>query len=210
MLAHPVDLDGLSNCINLRLDFGLFAVLAHCDAPIVYRLRARSAVREPYDYCTTSLTLCQVLLCNIELRHGHVIKTSYGVFSIAGGTIPLVKSWRVPFRRGRLAQLKLRSIVFIFCVPEESIFYIYLTPFFSRVLISSIRFPQGVLMAKLTAKARGQISNKNFALPGRRYPIEDKSHARAALSMVSKYGTAIEKARVRSAVHTKYPKMGKK
>jgi len=63
-------------------------------------------------------------------------------------------------------------------------------------------------MAKLTAKARNAISGKNFALPGRRYPIEDASHARNALARVSQHGTPAEKAEVRSKVHEKYPGIG--
>lgn len=64
-------------------------------------------------------------------------------------------------------------------------------------------------MAVLTAKARQHIAPKNFALPGGRYPIEDASHARNALSRVSQYGTPEEKSKVRAAVHRKYPGMGK-
>jgi hypothetical protein len=64
-------------------------------------------------------------------------------------------------------------------------------------------------MAKLTAKARKQIPGKNFAGPGRSYPIEDKNHARAALSMVSKYGSPAVKAEVRAKVKKKYPGIGK-
>lgn len=64
-------------------------------------------------------------------------------------------------------------------------------------------------MAKLTAKARKKIAGKNFALPGRRYPIEDKAHARNALARVSQHGTAAEKATVRRKVASKYPGMGK-
>jgi len=60
-------------------------------------------------------------------------------------------------------------------------------------------------MAKLTTKGRKQIATKNFALPGRRYPIEDASHARNALSRVSQFGSPKEKATVRSKVHGKYP-----
>ena len=60
-------------------------------------------------------------------------------------------------------------------------------------------------MAKLTSKGRSQIASKNFAGPDRSYPIENKSHARAALSMVSRYGTAAEKAEVRAKVAKKYP-----
>lgn len=62
---------------------------------------------------------------------------------------------------------------------------------------------------KLTAHARKKIPTKSFALPGRRYPIEDKSHARAALSMVSQHGSPSEKKEVRAKVHEKYPNMGK-
>jgi hypothetical protein len=63
-------------------------------------------------------------------------------------------------------------------------------------------------MAKLTAAARKRIPAKNFALPGGRYPIEDASHARNALSRVSQFGTPSEKARVRAKVHAKYPGIG--
>lgn len=61
---------------------------------------------------------------------------------------------------------------------------------------------------KLTAKARKNISTKNFALPGRRYPIHDMSHARNALSRVAQHGTPAEKATVRRKVHAKYPSIG--
>lgn len=64
-------------------------------------------------------------------------------------------------------------------------------------------------MAKLTAAARKKIPSGSFALPGRRYPIEDRSHARNALARVSQHGTSAEKARVRAKVHRKYPGMGK-
>lgn len=65
-------------------------------------------------------------------------------------------------------------------------------------------------MAKLTAKARNKIKTSNFALPGRRYPIHDRSHAANALARVSQYGSPSEKARVRAAVRRKYPGMGKR
>ena len=64
-------------------------------------------------------------------------------------------------------------------------------------------------MAKLTAKTRNAIPGKDFALAGRRYPIEDKSHARNALSRVSANGTPAEKATVRAKVHSKFPGIGK-
>ena len=62
----------------------------------------------------------------------------------------------------------------------------------------------------LTAAQRHKLPAKDFALSGERYPIEDKNHARNALARVSQHGTSEEKARVRAAVHRKYPEIGKK
>ncbi len=64
-------------------------------------------------------------------------------------------------------------------------------------------------MAKLTTAGRKRIKTTNFALPGRRYPIEDASHARNALARVSQFGSPAEKATVRAKVKRKYPGMGK-
>lgn len=64
-------------------------------------------------------------------------------------------------------------------------------------------------MARLTSKGRKKIKGSNFALPGRRYPVHDRSHARNALSRVSQHGTASEKAQVRRKVKAKYPGIGK-
>lgn len=64
-------------------------------------------------------------------------------------------------------------------------------------------------MAKLTSKQRNDLPGKDFALPGGKYPIRDKGHARAALSRVSANGTSEQKARVRAAVKRKYPEIGK-
>jgi len=61
----------------------------------------------------------------------------------------------------------------------------------------------------LTTASRKHIKEENFALPGRRYPIENKSHARNALARVSAYGTPDEQAKVRAAVHKKYSEIGK-
>jgi hypothetical protein len=61
---------------------------------------------------------------------------------------------------------------------------------------------------KLTAAARNKIPGKSFALPGRRYPIEDASHARNALARVSQHGSPEEKSEVESKVHAKYPGIG--
>lgn len=64
-------------------------------------------------------------------------------------------------------------------------------------------------MAVLTTKARNAIPTKNFAGPNRSYPINDASHARNALSRVSQFGSPALKAKVRAAVHRKYPGIGK-
>lgn len=60
----------------------------------------------------------------------------------------------------------------------------------------------------LDANARKHIAPHNFALPGGRYPIHDITHARNALARVSQYGTPEEKAKVKAAVHKKYPSIG--
>jgi hypothetical protein len=60
-------------------------------------------------------------------------------------------------------------------------------------------------MAKLTTAGRKKIPTNEFALPGRRYPVEDEAHARNALSRVSQDGTAAEKATVRGKVHRLFP-----
>lgn len=66
-------------------------------------------------------------------------------------------------------------------------------------------------MAKLNAKKRNALPKKSFAEPGKRkYPINDKNHARNALSRVSANGSPAEKAKVRAAVHKKFPGIGKK
>jgi hypothetical protein len=65
-------------------------------------------------------------------------------------------------------------------------------------------------MAKLTSQTRKALPSGDFALPGRRYPVEDKNHARNALSRVSQNGTPAEKAAVRRKVSAKFPGIGKK
>lgn len=66
-------------------------------------------------------------------------------------------------------------------------------------------------MAKLTSKQRKALPKSAFAEPVKRaYPIQDASHARNALARVSQFGTPAEKAKVRSAVHERYPDMGQK
>lgn len=64
-------------------------------------------------------------------------------------------------------------------------------------------------MAKLTAAARRKIPKGSFAVPSKApksgsYPIPDQSHARNALARSA--GKAVA-AKVRAAVHRKYPTM---
>lgn len=61
---------------------------------------------------------------------------------------------------------------------------------------------------RLTAADRHALPSKDFALKGERYPIEDKNHARNALARVSQHGSSEEKAKVRNAVHRKFPDIG--
>jgi hypothetical protein len=59
-------------------------------------------------------------------------------------------------------------------------------------------------VSKLTTERRDEIPGGEFALPNRRYPIHDESHARAALSMAH-YATPAEQAEIRAKVRAKYP-----
>lgn len=64
-------------------------------------------------------------------------------------------------------------------------------------------------MAKLTSEARNDLPTSDFAIPETRsYPIHNKSHARNALARVAQHGSPEEKARVRRAVHRRYPDIG--
>ncbi len=62
-------------------------------------------------------------------------------------------------------------------------------------------------MTKLTTRRRNSLPARSFALPGRRYPIEDLAHARNALARVSQDGTPEEKAEVRRKVERLYPEL---
>lgn len=57
----------------------------------------------------------------------------------------------------------------------------------------------------ITAAGRRRIKPSNFALPGRRYPINTMKRARNALARVAQHGTRSEITRVRRAVHRKWP-----
>ncbi len=66
-------------------------------------------------------------------------------------------------------------------------------------------------MAKLTYAQRKKLPRSAFVFPGRRaYPIHDRAHARNALARVSQFGTPAEKAKVRAAVHRRFPGIGEK
>lgn len=62
-------------------------------------------------------------------------------------------------------------------------------------------------MAKLSTKARNALPSSAFVFPkDKRYPIHDESHARNALARAS---GKPEEAKVRAAVHRRYPNIGK-
>ena len=66
---------------------------------------------------------------------------------------------------------------------------------------------EGHSMAKLTVATRKKIPTNEFALTGRRYPVEDEAHARNALARVSQVGTHAEKATVRLKVRRLFPSL---
>jgi hypothetical protein len=72
-----------------------------------------------------------------------------------------------------------------------------------------------LLEKKLSYQAKKRLPRTSFAIPGKqdgvkgKYPIQDISHARNALSRVSAHGTPEEKKKVRAAVHRRYPSIGK-
>lgn len=48
-------------------------------------------------------------------------------------------------------------------------------------------------MSKLTPTQRSNLSNSTFAIPSeRKYPINDKNHARAAIMLINKGGLTTE------------------
>jgi hypothetical protein len=57
----------------------------------------------------------------------------------------------------------------------------------------------------LTAKARNALATSSFALPGRRYPIENASHARNALARASQNASPAEQATIRAKVKQRFP-----
>lgn len=61
--------------------------------------------------------------------------------------------------------------------------------------------------APLSSKGRDKLSPDDYALGNRRYPIDTPERARSALARVEQFGSDAEAAKVKAAVHKKYPDM---
>ena len=64
-------------------------------------------------------------------------------------------------------------------------------------------------MATLTTKHRNALPKTSFALPDRRFPIQDINHARDALARAAQTATPAEQKQIKAAVHRRYPSIGK-
>lgn len=64
-----------------------------------------------------------------------------------------------------------------------------------------------IAMSVLKTKTRDALPDSAFALPGRRFPIHDIAHGRAALSMMHNASPA-EQAIIKRKVHARYPGIG--
>jgi len=63
-------------------------------------------------------------------------------------------------------------------------------------------------MAKLTSKQRNKLRKSQFALPSqRKYPINDKAHAKNALARAAQHATPSQERRIKTAVYKKYPSL---
>jgi len=65
-------------------------------------------------------------------------------------------------------------------------------------------------MARLDAATRGALPTKDFALPGRKYPVNDIGHAKAALSRAKQNASPAQQATIKAKVATKFPSMAVK
>ena len=71
-------------------------------------------------------------------------------------------------------------------------------------------------MAELSYQSRKKLPSSDFVFPKTRgYPIEDEAHARAALQAAGgarsgKPAPPAKAAKIRAAVHRKFPEIGKK
>lgn len=61
--------------------------------------------------------------------------------------------------------------------------------------------------APLDAKKRNGLDSSDFALPGRKYPIDTPERARSALARVKQFGSPEDQRKVKTAVQKKYPDM---
>jgi len=59
-------------------------------------------------------------------------------------------------------------------------------------------------VSKLSPTARSKLSAKTFALPGRRFPLPDASHARNALARAH-YASPSEQATIKRKVKARFP-----
>lgn len=62
-------------------------------------------------------------------------------------------------------------------------------------------------MAVLTTKTRNELPDSAFALPGRRFPIHNISHARNALARASQVLGERDRTIVQMKVHRRYPSL---
>jgi hypothetical protein len=98
------------------------------------------------------------------------------------------------------------------CRECQSVFQLHFAvcPFRRPVNPTTVSRTGGNAVAKLTTKKRKSLSSKSFVFPkSRKFPIEDKAHARDALSRAAHKGGSVEE-KVKAAVHKKYPGIGKK
>jgi hypothetical protein len=65
--------------------------------------------------------------------------------------------------------------------------------------------PKAVNAKRNTKGGRAKMAPTSFALPGKQYRIDDKAHARNALSRVAQNGTPAQQAHVQRAVKAKFP-----
>ena len=62
-------------------------------------------------------------------------------------------------------------------------------------------------MANLTSSERARLPASEFALPGRRYPIDTPGRARNALARGSRFATESERATICRKVDARYPQI---
>ncbi|MBD3004720.1 hypothetical protein [Streptomyces sp. 5-10] len=69
-----------------------------------------------------------------------------------------------------------------------------------------LKYP-GLGEAALDAKRRKQLDDSDFALPGRRYPVDTPERARVAIKYAKQYESPENQAKVIAAVKRRYPDM---